>query len=95
MSEQERRVRGHELHVETATRRREYAVAKGLTQGEIVYWLPAGKEPYRIVGKTDTPVKFLLLVQLQGGTPGRVVDADPFKLTKERPVKARKPGSRH
>lgn len=95
MSAERRAIRGYEMHVETATKRREYAAAQGFTQGEIVYRLPLGKDPYKITGKTDTPVKFLLLIQLQGDTNARAIDVDPFKLTKVRPKKARKPGSRH
>lgn len=96
MSGQEKRiVRGHETHVETATKRKAHALAQGFVDGVTVYQLPEGKTPFTIVGKVDTDVKFLLFIQHQGGLPGRTRTANPFLLTKERPKKAKKPGSRH
>lgn len=95
MSGQEKRVvRGHETHVETAAKRKAHALAQGFLDGVTVYQLPSGKVPFTIVGKLDTPVKFLLYIQHQG-TSTRAVSANPFLLTKERPKKAKKPGSRH
>lgn len=96
MSGQEKRiVRGHETHVETAAKRKAHALAQGFVDGVTVYQLPSGKVPLTVVGKLDTPVKFLLYIQYQGGSQTRTVSANPFLLTKERPKKAKKPGSRH
>lgn len=95
MGNQERKVRGYEMHVEGAAKRKAYAIEQGFLQGETVYQLPAGKVPYKIVGVTDTPVKFLLLIQDQGDGSRRPIDANPFLLTKSAPTKKRTPGGRH
>lgn len=103
MSESEKRIRGHDAHIQTATERRAYAAAEGFTKGTIVYRIiskgtslqSTGRTPYEIVGFTDTPTKFLLRIRVQGDTAGETIDAIPSLLTKVKPVKARKPGSRH
>ncbi|MBX9765394.1 hypothetical protein K2X83_02015 [Patescibacteria group bacterium] len=103
MSESERGIRGYDAHIRTATERRAYAAAEGFTKGTIVYRIiskgtpqqSVGRTPYEIVGTTDTPTKFLLRIRVQGDTTAEIIDAIPSLLTKVKPVKARKPGSRH
>ncbi len=103
MSEGERRVRGDDAHIQTAAERREYARAQGFIKSAIVYRIISkgtphesiGRTPYEIVGVTDTSKKFLLRIRVQGDNSGEVSDAIPTLLTKKKPVKARKPGSRH